>query len=459
MRRFVLPLAALVVLAAPGIARADLDEYLARPEPAFKWEKKGEETQNGCKVYDISFVSQEWQGAPWEHRLVLVRPEKLETPRFCTLYNTGGKGGKEEIGMACDLATKTGACFAIVFGIPNQPLWNKSEDALVVYTWLKFIASMKADGKGDETWPLHFPMAKAVIKAMDVVQLLCKQEKLETIDQFLVCGGSKRGWTSWLVGASKDPRVKAIAPMVIDVLNVKKQALYQKASWGKTSEQVMDYTVSGLTKMFGTKEGDRLLELEDPYSYRDRLTLPKLIINGTNDRYWTQDALNLYWDGLKGPKWVLYVPNSGHKLEDRPRVFATLAAFTRFTARGQKLPTPRWSYARRPDGGIKLTVESDVPLEEARLFVTDAATRDFRDSKWKFERMSGSGSKWSDEADRPAAGCRAVFGEAVFAIDGVKFTLSTQIEILDGPDVDAPKAERPTPEADAPAPARGKRWF
>ena len=37
-----------------------------------------------------------------------------------------------------------------------------------------------------------------------------------------------------------------------------------------------------------------------PWVYRDKLTMPKLILNGTNDPYWTLDALNLYWDDLNG---------------------------------------------------------------------------------------------------------------------------------------------------------------
>ena len=53
----------------------------------------------------------------------------------------------------------------------------------------------------------------------------------------------------------------------------------------------------------------------DPYSFRDRLTMPKLLINGTNDRYWTLNALDLYWNELKEPKYVVELPNAGHGLE------------------------------------------------------------------------------------------------------------------------------------------------
>ena len=222
---------------------------------------------------------------------------------------------------------------AVLFNIPNQPLYGGlTEDALVVYTWQKFLET------GDESWPLHFPMAKAVLKAMDAVQAMACAEKLPSIDEFLITGASKRGWTTWLDGASRDKRIKAIAPMVIDTLNVAAQIPHQLAAYGQPSEQVSDYTSAGMLAKLQTPEGKRLLQLEDPYSYRDRLTLPKLLILGTNDRYWSQDALNLYWDDLKGPKWVMYTPNSGHDLRNGYlQVVNTLTAFARAQASGNAL--------------------------------------------------------------------------------------------------------------------------
>src|SRR5207342_1748565 len=109
-------------------------------------------------------------------------------------------------------------------------------------------------------------------------------------------------------------RVIAIAPMVIDTLNMKAQMKHCLEVWGTFSEQIHDYTERGLTEKFDDPLGKELWTMVDPYTYRDRLSLPKLIINGANDRYWTLDALNLYWDDLKGQKSVVYLPNAGHNL-------------------------------------------------------------------------------------------------------------------------------------------------
>src|SRR6185436_6599338 len=118
---------------------------------------------------------------------------------------------------------------------------------------------------------LLFPMAKSAVRAMDAVTEFVQQNGGSKIQGFVVAGASKRGWTTWLTGAV-DPRVNAIAPMVIDLLNMVPQMAHQLATWGSFSEQLHDYTGRGIqVHMLGTA-GQELRAMVDPYSYRARLT-------------------------------------------------------------------------------------------------------------------------------------------------------------------------------------------
>src|SRR5581483_12389999 len=109
---------------------------------------------------------------------------------------------------------------------PNQPLLDgKREDALIAETFVRYLKT------GDGDWPLLFPMVKSLVRAMDALQEFAKQELKVEIRRFIVSGGSKRGWTTWLTGAT-DPRVTAIAPLVIDTLNMREQMPHQLKSFG-----------------------------------------------------------------------------------------------------------------------------------------------------------------------------------------------------------------------------------
>lgn len=398
-----------------------LDAYLARPEPVYTWEKKSEKRVGDVLVEELRLVSQTWQGHVWEHRVQVCRPERLRFSDFAIVRNTGGNGGAGDEAMNLLLARECGCTVATMFNNPMQPLYGGLyEDALIAYTWQKFLET------GDETWPLHFPMAKAVLKTMDALQAHTKGR----LQRFLVFGASKRGWTTWLVGASQDKRVVGIAPQVIDVLKVPQQIPHQlDMLGGKPSEEIEDYVRTGFDKILLTPQGKKLMDLEDPISYRDRLTLPKLLQLGTNDRYWAQDALNLYWDDLRGPKWVLYAPNSGHGLEDRARVMATLAAFGRSLAARRPWPTLSWKWTPE-DGGARLRFQSTAPIASARLFRCLGPTTDFRDQKWSSVELTPSTQGFDTWMPKPRRGFAAAYGEASFEIEGKPFTLSTQVHIF-----------------------------
>lgn len=62
--------------------------------------------------------------------------------------------------------------------------------------------------------------------------------------------------------------------------------------------------------------GQSLIKMMDAYSYKEQLTLHKLIVLATNDDFFTTDAVNLYWEGLSEPKSILYLSNVTHVRAD-----------------------------------------------------------------------------------------------------------------------------------------------
>lgn len=424
----------MVLVAAPGWA--DLEKYVRKPEPAFRWELKGRLEQSGDRIYDLHFVSQIWQEITWEHQLQVYQPQGVGPNAAMLLWITGGSARPAHISMGLELARKIGAPAAFLFHIPNQPLLESKlrEDDLIAETFVRYLKTR------DENWPLLLPMVKSVVKAMDVLQAFSKREWSEPIQRFILSGSSKRGWTAWLT-AAVESRVKAIAPAVIDTLNMRAQMPRQLEAFGAYSARLAPYINRGLVPIPETAEGKRLLSMVDPWTYRDRLILPKLIINGSNDFYWVTDALNLYWEGLKGDKWVLYVPNAGHDLlrQDKANLdrFADvvngLAAFARYQMSDRPMPRLTWKYDKA-NGKLRLTVEAKPAPTGARLWVAQASTQDFRKAKWREQPVIVSKGRVIGEVTPPEEGYLAYYSELDYEIGGVKYHLSTQVRMMGKPD-------------------------
>jgi len=420
----------LTLVASPS--RADLEKYVRKPEAQFGWKLRGKVEQSGDRIYDLHFVSQTWQEVAWEHQLQVYQPQNIAPNATMFLWVTGGSARSAHVSLGLELARRIGAPVAFLYHIPNQPLLenNLREDDLIAETFVRYLKTQ------DENWPLLLPMVKSVIKAMDVLQAFSKQQWSDPLNSFILSGASKRGWATWLT-AAVEPRVKAIAPVVIDMLNVRAQMPRQLEAFGAYSVRLRPYTSRGLVPIPETAEGKRLVSMIDPWAYRERLILPKLIINGSNDFYWVTDALNLYWSELQGDKWALYVPNAGHDLLRRdganPDQFTYLlnglAAFARYQISDRPMPKLSWKHDKSADR-LRLTVKATPAPAGARLWVAQAPTQDFRKATWREQPLTPGKGTFVGEVAPPDEGYLSFYGELDYEIDGLKYHLSTQVRMI-----------------------------
>jgi PhoPQ-activated pathogenicity-related protein len=412
----------LVSLDFQGLARADLDDYVKKPDAAFAWSQTSSTTTKAGVITSIKLTSQVWQGITWNHDLRVYEPREIVHPDAMLLFITGGdterKASDDDHKQAFGLAQVCGARVAVLPQVPNQPLLGgKTEDELIAETFVRYLQTK------DENWPLLFPMAKSAVKAMDAIQAWAKQNG-KPVARFVVTGGSKRGWTTWLAGAVDD-RVIAIAPMVIVTLNMGPQGPNQLKVWGQYSEQIGDYVERGLMETAATPAGTKLWKMVDPFTFRGRLLKPKMLINGANDRYWTLDALDLYWNELQGPKYLIELPNAGHDLKNnRDWVTSGLGAFFHHVVLNRPMPQLTWDYAEGAGGEFQFTIRSTPAPQAARIWTARSENRDFRESKWSDAPLK-PGETITYHGQAPSTGRLALFGEVEFQMNGMPFHLTT----------------------------------
>jgi PhoPQ-activated pathogenicity-related protein len=443
-----LQLSKLALLLALAVAAASfgprdhltpLDRYVAAPDRHYKYELVKTVPGQGNTSYIIDLTSQQWRTETevnrpiWKHWLTIVRPDDVKVDT-AMLFITGGTVDQQAPATAAreivDAAMTSHSVVAELRGIPNEPLVFsddkkvRTEDQIIAYTWVKFLKT------GDETWPLRMPMTKAAVRAMDTVTAFCSTPAGGSVKvvRFVVAGASKRGWTTWTTAAA-DPRVVAIVPMVIDTLNNVKSFEHHYQAYGAYSTAVKDYQDMGLMDVSETPQYQALMKLEDPYSYRDRYTMPKLVINSTGDQYFLPDSSRFYFDGLPGEKYLRYVPNTKHNLNADAR--ESLVAFYDAVVRGQERPKFSWKF--ETNGDIRVTT-ADRPTEVKLWSATNPDKRDFRldtiGPAYKSTVLEADGKKYVGRVDKPAKGWTAYFVELTYPSGGkypFKFTTAVRV--------------------------------
>ena len=445
--------AAASLLHAATLPETALDRYVSTPDPHYRYDLALTIPGHGWTAYVLDMTSQQWRSERevdrpiWKHWMVIVKPERV-TSSVGFLHITGGDNTDSPPNQPDEslvrLATATNTVVSEIRMVPNQPLTfrddqvQRSEDAIIVYSWDKFLRG------GDDQWPLRLPMTKAAVRAMDTVTDFCRSRLRVNVNNFVVSGASKRGWTTWAT-AAVDPRVTAIIPLVIDVLNVETSFQHHFQALGFWAPAVHDYEEAGIMNWMDTPEYRKLMEIEDPYSYRCRLTMPKLLINATGDEFFLPDSSRFYWDDLQGEKYLRYVPNANHSL-DGTDALDSIESF--YASVVERLPRPRMNWTFDADGGITLRSE-DRPERVLLWQATNAKARDFRvDTIGKAYRASAledrGGGTYVAHVRPPRAGWTAYFVEATYQVGGRPLKLTSGVRVT--PDTlpyPRPKPRRP----------------
>lgn len=455
----------LISLICIGSARADefklvnrptpLDEYVAAPDTSYAWKVVHHQREEACQTFVLELTSQRWRSADqvdrttWKHALIVYKPDSVASDKSL-LFVSGGRNnralpetGREDMRQ---IAVATRSVVAELGMVPNQPLvfhadgQQRYEDDLLGYGWDQYLQS------GDPRWIPQLAMVKSAVRAMDAVQefMASDQGGQIKIRKFVVSGASKRGWTTWLT-AAVDARVCAIIPIVIDVLNIRPSMDHHYAAYGFWAPAIDDYVEHKITHRRNSPEYARLLKIVDPYFYRARLTMPKLLINATGDEFFLPDSSQFYFDQLVGDKHLCYVPNASHSLSGT-RAKDSLLAFYDAVIHDRPRPKIDWSYPS-PN---KLRVRSSVQPRLVRLWsATNTESRDFRvDTIGRNYRsreiQEDAEGAYVAAVERPAKGWTAYFVQLEFDTGGpVPLRLTTPVRVI--PDT-LPFADRQAPE-------------
>lgn len=425
--------------APPASPQTSLDEYVAKPDSNYKWEVKGKLQHPAGTFYVLELTSQQWKSEEivshsiWKHWLSIYKPAKVTNSTALLTINGGSvtSGAPKPDARSAETAVATGSVVAELRGVPNEPVQfvgdptgKRNEDAIIAYTWDQFLKT------GDGTWPLRLPMTKATVRAMDAITEFLAKEDGTKVDKYVVAGGSKRGWTAWTT-AAVDKRVVAAVPLVIDTLNVAETFKHHYRVYGFWAPAVKDYFEMGLMDELDNPKYKDLMAIEDPYSYRARLTMPKFIVNAAGDQFFLPDSSQFYFADLKGEKYLRYIPNTDHSLRGSD-AWESLSSFYDAVINNQ--PRPKFDWKFEKDGSIKVTTK-DTPSAVKLWKATNPKHRDFRLESVGpiYESVDLQPVKkgvYVGKIEKPASGWTAYFVELTFPSKSkypFKFTTAVRV--------------------------------
>ncbi|WP_145554693.1 PhoPQ-activated pathogenicity-related family protein [Yersinia canariae] len=409
-----------------------------------------QENLPGLEWRRYQLTSQHWapenlvSPAAWQHEVEIFIPSSSTSTQALVVINNGinyaidtvPASGPTDFSLdeLQNIARETNTVVMAISTIPNQYLEYqqdgepRKEDVSVARSWALFMAAPESRS----TLPLQVPMAAAVSQAMTMAQQALPEKAL---DGFIVTGLSKRGWTTWLT-AIADPRVNAIAPFVIDLLDTRAALEHMYQSYGGNWPIAFaPYYLDEIDKKLDTDGFAKLMQIIDPLqymgtAYQSRLSIPKYIINASGDDFYVPDNTDFYYEKLPGEKALRVAPNSSHY---GIKAFSeqSLIPFVNRLRQSTAIPQMNTSIGTKDKVQTLTVTLSETPDKVLLWTATNSEARDFRyacDVRYSAFPLAVTAENTFDIAlTEPTSGWQATFVEATFS-DG--FIATTPVYVL-----------------------------
>ena len=400
-----------------------MKDYIESTKNEFSYEIEDIIYEDEWTGFHIKMISGEWldkkkvEDVEWSHYVDIVIPKETQTETGIMFIDSGVTDETyfRLDSISLDYALKTKSIIVNIHNIPAQPINFLAsdqekfyEDDLIAYAWSQFLE--RGAKKEDIEWLPRLPMTRAVVRSMDLAQEIALQNNKELSD-FVVSGASKRGWTAWTT-AAVDDRVVGVVPMVIDMLNLDPSFENHYRSYGEFSPAVQDYVNYNIQDWMGTDEFKVLMSYIEPYSFLEKFTMPKYIINAGSDEFFSTDSWRFYYDELPENKLIRYVPNANHSLNGRYLNKDLISFFYRIV-NNIDLPDLNWELI---DDNLEVFLDYDGEYSVSIWRAFNKEGRDFRlwqeGELWKESKIDlNDDNIYNIELDNQSDGYQAIMVE------------------------------------------------
>ncbi|GAA3469835.1 PhoPQ-activated protein PqaA family protein [Nonomuraea roseola] len=358
-----------------------LQESLARP---------------GSRVRKISlsFTSQEWHGMTWRHPVHIYAPEHEQGHGLAGIVATEAEFWTNpdhrrrtipETGRSTEAEYAEGAALdlglpVMIYATPPHLLGMNESD-------LNGYANKKLFETGDFTWYGYYPVAVSYLRAITLLQNLPGLG----VRRAVLLGHSKRGLGAGILTGVDPERLAGIMTTGTNGMNM------FEATARKVTQLGLDVagpsirrgglgfqTAGDQMTMFNSALGFEAVKRFDPYFWRETITTPWFVVNGTNDPFFAVDVAQTMRHA-HGPTTVLAVDNLTHTWVSQ-KVLAAWRMWLAHLAHGHDLPALEVR-GERSARELVVTARAGGPATTVRLVTARNRGMDWRSAAWSMTRL------------------------------------------------------------------------